>query len=725
MSPPKNLHLKALHGRKPFSKLISSRQRIRRLNLLRNNKKLHNKRLDNPAMIDDTMNDSYISETPMTDNNEYDCSFNHDVSKYHEISSDHVIDVENCNFSNLQIQRNFSPVTCQFNDNHSLDAEDVNNSFQESLARAFIQGNLTHTQGNLILKTLRSLPCLSYLPKSSRTLLNTPRKGPIITKVDPGEYIHIGFGKALLRILQRTSPNLIPNIIEVDFSTDGAKLNKSGYSQIWPIQCSIANIANSKPEVVGIYKGPSKPRNIDTFFTPFIDDVLKIIDSGVLFLEKKIFVKLRSFIADAPARSWALNHFGHTSSNPCSKCRVIGTRYEGQIIFMGINHRLRTDEEYSMLDDEDHHKGPTPLTRLPMGMVSQVPFDYMHLVCIGVVKKLIIAWVTGKYGKKMKLAGRNQNVISRRLEHIAQYCPREFARKPRSLSDYKDYKATEGRQFILYTGPICLRGMMEEQGYMHFLLLHAAIRALCHSSISQKLLFFAKLALEKFVEICPKLYKRTFLSYNVHALLHLSTDVEHLGPLDSFSAFPYENNISFFQKYYRKPHRPLQQFFYREAEKEREKLKPLIDTNIIKLFGRHNKGPLPLEFLSHNSQYKKLKTRNMYINVDSLSDRCCILCDLSVCIVYNILEIDNLHYFVLRKFELVEDFYDVGIPSSFIGIFKCSVLCNNFKIVSINEVKAKCYLMPYWSINDDEGSDCSASETNEIIEGKYIVSVLL
>jgi len=325
-----------------------------------------------------------------------------------------------------------------------------------------------------------------------------------------------------------------------------------------------------------------------------------------------------------------------------------------------------------------------------MGMVSQVPIEYMHLICIGVVKKLLTAWVTGKYGKKMKLSGRNQNLISKRLQHLTSYCPREFARKPRSLADYKDYKATEGRQFVLYTGSIVLLNIMEQHGYMHFLLLHAAIRALCRPAISQTLLLFAKLALETFVKKCLDFYEHTFLSYNVHALLHLTKDVERLGPLDSFSAFPYENNISFFRKYYRKPHRPLQQFFYRQTEREiREKLEPVTDDK-IKFFGKHNEGPLPLKLLVDISQYKKLQNKYIYINVDSLSDRCCVLRDSSVCIIHNILEKENLSYFVIKKFEIVEDFYDVGISSSLIDVFKCSALCNNFNIISINEVKAKC-----------------------------------
>jgi len=227
------------------------------------------------------------------------------------------------------------------------------------------------------------------------------------------------------------------------------------------------------------------------------------------------------------------------------------------------------------------------------------------------------------------------------------------------------------------------------------------------------------------VKKCPDFYEYTFLSYNVHALLHLTKDVERLGSLDSFSAFPYENNISFFRKYYRKPHRPLQQFFYRQAEKEiREKVEPVAD-NKIKFFGKHNKGPLLSEFSIGISQYKKLKNKCIYINVDSLSDRCCILRDSSVCIIHNILEKENSHYFVITKFGIIEDFYDVGISSSLIGVLKCSALCNNFNIVSINEVKAKCYLTPCWTVNDGEASDSSTIETDEPIAGTYIASILL
>ena len=92
----------------------------------------------------------------------------------------------------LYLERDISSVS----ESDQNSNEEVNfYAFQNSLAASFVQGNLTHTQGNIILRTLRSLPYLSYLPKDSRTL-NTPRKGPIISKIEPGEYLHIGFEKS-------------------------------------------------------------------------------------------------------------------------------------------------------------------------------------------------------------------------------------------------------------------------------------------------------------------------------------------------------------------------------------------------------------------------------------------------------------------------------------------------------------------------------------------------
>lgn len=47
---------------------------------------------------------------------------------------------------------------------------------------------------------------------------------------------------------------------------------------------------------------------------------------------------------------------------------------------------LRTDDKFSRQEDEDHHRGNSPLTRINIGMVTMLILDYMHLVCLGVTR---------------------------------------------------------------------------------------------------------------------------------------------------------------------------------------------------------------------------------------------------------------------------------------------------------------------------------------------------
>lgn len=89
------------------------------------------------------------------------------------------------------------------------------------------------------------------------------------------------------------------------------------------------------------------------------------------------------------------------------------------------------------------------------------------------------------------------------------------------------------------------------------------------STPSQTLLTFADIALKKFIESSPYIYGPRFMSYNVHGLLHISEDVQRHGPLDSFSAFAYENEMSTYRKLCRKPDLLLEQISNRIEELKR------------------------------------------------------------------------------------------------------------------------------------------------------------
>jgi len=139
---------------------------------------------------------------------------------------------------------------------------------------------------------------------------------------------------------------IIPEILLIDFNTDGMALHKSGNVELWPIQIRVANIYNSKPELVGIYKGPSKPFSAEEFFAAFVSELKEIQqEGGIIFYGKIRPVSLRCFIADMPARSFSLNHKGHMFLKPCSKCKVLGKMHERRVVFLGSNHLLRNDAE--------------------------------------------------------------------------------------------------------------------------------------------------------------------------------------------------------------------------------------------------------------------------------------------------------------------------------------------------------------------------------------------
>lgn len=67
-----------------------------------------------------------------------------------------------------------------------------------------------------------------------------------------------------------------------------------------------------------------------------------------------------------------------------------------------------------MKKDEFYHKNIIPLEDLPIDISSVVVLEYMHNVCLGVIKKLLSFWVKG--GKPLRLV--NPGSISEKLYSI-------------------------------------------------------------------------------------------------------------------------------------------------------------------------------------------------------------------------------------------------------------------------------------------------------------------
>lgn len=172
----------------------------------------------------------------------------------------------------------------------------------------------------------------------------------------------------------------------------------------------------------------------------------------------------------------------------------------------------------------------------------------MHLVCLGVMKKLILLWIGSlkKAPISVRLPNRNVQAISNLLLLLRTSITSDFTRLPRSLHEVPRWKATEYRLFLLYSGPVVLQNMLNKDYYSHIICLHVCFRILLTSNIEIELLHFCEQLLVYFIEKFGKLYGKQFISHNIHGLLHITDDYNQYGSL--CSCFPFENYLQFLKK---------------------------------------------------------------------------------------------------------------------------------------------------------------------------------
>lgn len=174
-------------------------------------------------------------------------------------------------------------------------------------------------------------------------------------------------------------------------------------------------------------------------------------------------------------------------------------------------------------------------------MIQAFPADYMHQVCLGVQRRCLLAWIRAK--KEIRISAHQVKEISQRLLNLQRFVSKLSARKPRSLDEVDSWKASEYRQFLLYTWKIVLKGILPQELYNHFLVLSVAICILVSPKLTQQHSQYARELLKYFVNKNCDLYGRAFLVYNMHSLLHLAKNADTFGSLDPCSAFLFEKYL--------------------------------------------------------------------------------------------------------------------------------------------------------------------------------------
>lgn len=316
------------------------------------------------------------------------------------------------------------------------------------------------------------------------------------------------------------------------------------------------------------------------------------------------------------------------------------------------------------------------MENLNFGMVSQIPLDYMHLVCLSVMKRLLQFWQKGR--QDVRIPSKNFEDLCKLMLSLKKNIPKEFCRKPRSLLEIDRFKATEFRQFLLYTGLVVLNDFLPDNMYNHFLLLSCAIRILTSPHLCIIMNTDAQRLLENFIIDYGEIYGYEYVTSNVHNLSHICNDVMNFGCLDNFSAFPAESFMfQIKQKICLKSGKPLQQLVKRLNE---ETIKSSKDDH----FG--------------NTISRKQKSTEIQMNSFILSnqqpDNCCLLKNGEYMLISEILEESSIIYIKGKIFKSLGNFFGDPIDSRMLGIH-LGTLDNQIIVVNVGEVLSKIVCLPY------------------------------
>ena len=404
------------------------------------------------------------------------------------------------------------------------------------------------------------------VPKDARTIMKTkvrtPQLGDDGDQGNSNTFVHLGLLEGIKKKIVAADKRLEEFILQ--FNIDGLPLWRSSRTEFWPIICRIINAYDGSEFMVSLHCGVGKPRSLRAFLKPFLEELKELLKNGLHHLGKHFNVKISAFCCDAPACAFIKQIIGPTGYCACERCETHGIRLHPHITtYPNLSDPLRyfrkslctsfsiyffllfrTDESFRAGTQDHHHNSVNHLEEIEslyLDMVFGIPLDYLNLVCLGAMKRLLKKiWMEQHPDCFSK---QQQRLVDDLIRLCSIQLPKEFNRKGRPLQDICYWKATEFRTFLLYTGIFILRNILPDNKYKHFLYFHVAIRILCNPKSTPGQIRFAGEALVHFVTNFSVLYGDHHIVYTIHSLVHLANDVLIHGPLDSFSCFGFESYL--------------------------------------------------------------------------------------------------------------------------------------------------------------------------------------
>lgn len=345
------------------------------------------------------------------------------------------------------------------------------------------------------------------------------------------------------------------------------------------------------------------------------------------------------------------------------------------VTFLTHDCPKRNDKDFRAKKYEGHHKQDSPLLRLKIDMIEDFPVaDSLHLIDLGLMKRLLLGWRGGNFGKYLtKWSARDIEKINSYLSQCKM--PSEIHRSVRTIDVLAHWKGSEYRSFLYYHSIIILKYVLNSDAYSHFLNLYCAIR-ICSNEKHFQFLRIAEQMLEHFIENFKVYYGKDYISSNIHNLIHVVEEVRKFGILNSFNSYPFENKLYAIKKMVRHGNKPLQQVARRLNERLAIEIDNVRESQLIKYpFVKKLQRKCETKHVLHFESYV-LSTQKE--NKWFLSDK------------DHIVELNSISFNNNDSTEILlnghrimnhQNVFDEPLKSSFLDIYKCD--SNN-----INKIKA-------------------------------------
>lgn len=682
-------------NRKKITELSKSSREPRKLKLRFQN---HENRQNLHSLTDNNYGQSKI-ENPITLNNEdeidsnitrpqFDCDLLNKTVLVPQISNTKE-NLERSVTSNLGFN-SFNDEFSKIENNIKINDDPLVTSYvHKILQKATVEFNLSRTGVSAVLKKIH--PFFPRLATDYRSLLGTPRTTEL-RKVNPGHYLHLGIKNNIISILNKSQIDVktLGQKFLLDTFVDGVAIfNISFEKSFWVI---LGRIHQFKDTVfpIGIYNGHKQPSDFNDLLLDFATELGELFVEEITFQGVRFSIELRNFLLDSPAKASVCGIIHPTGYSSCLYCKIKGEWIKNRVTFMGFDHEKRTNDEFKNKADPSHHKkdyNSILVSKLNVNVVSQCPPDYLHVVLLGVVKKLLRLWFQPL---KPLLPIHCRQKVSASLKLCNEYIPSEIHRKCRPVEEILTFHGNELRVFLLKVGPTVLRNNVSSDFYQNFLLLHCAITILCDEILSQEKSFSAEKMLEIFIENSIEVYGEEFVVSVVHACTHLAEAVRSQKmPLDSFSTFQFESYMTPIKNYLHTTRAPLQQIHRRIVEMIKA-------SHIDSLKTPPPKHLIEFGFKNGNDEYKSVTIEGVKISSCDARDRFLLTKEKKTVVCLKITSSNSKPVFKCRELLSLGDFYTIPINSTKLDIYWCATTYKGVaRNYNVEEISRKMFAVPF------------------------------